>query len=128
MFVSRKAIKGKLLPESEREELIQQYGEAMRPILEKLLDAKAEQLSQRYEGSWGKWLAEWKAEAVRENEQVLVTRDEAAEMLGISLSSVKRLEDRGELPKPRRFGERTVRHKLSDILAFAKGAGLPNEA
>jgi len=128
MFFNRKAVKGKLLPDNERQELIRQYGEAIRPILEKLLDAKAEELSQRYEGSWEKWLAEWKAEAVRENDQVLVTRDDAAQMLGISLPSVKRLEERGELPKPRRFGKRNVRHKLSDILAFAKGTGLPNKA
>ena len=125
MFVSRKAIRDKLLPDSEREELIRQYGEAVRPILERLLDEKAEKQAQRYEDAWERWLSDLSAEAARENDQVLVTRNAAAKMLGISLSSIKRLEERGELPKPKKFGERTVRHKLADILAFAKVAGLP---
>ena len=46
-------------------------------------------------------------------------------MLGISLSSIKRLEERGELAEPMKFGERTVRHRLNDIPAFAKSAGIP---
>jgi hypothetical protein len=62
------------------------------------LDAKAEQLAQRYEGCFENWFADWKAEVARESEQVLLSRDEAANMLGISLSSVKRLKQRGELP------------------------------
>ena len=125
MLISRAHVREKLLPDDEREALIRPYGEAIRPILGKLLDAKAEELAQRYEASWSRWLADLNAHVARENGQILVTRDKAAEMLGVSLSSIKRLEERGELPKPQRFGERTVRHRLNDILAFAKSMDLP---
>jgi predicted DNA-binding transcriptional regulator AlpA len=120
MFIYRKPVRERLLPEREREEMVRQYGEMIRPMLEELLDAKAEELAARYEGAWDKWFANLNASVVRENEDLLVTRDKAAKMLGISLSSIKRLEERGELPKPRKFGERTVRHRLTDILAFAR--------
>jgi predicted DNA-binding transcriptional regulator AlpA len=117
---SRKHAREQLLPERERDKLIQQYGEVIRPMLDSLLDAKAEVLATQYESAWRRWFADCKASVVREDGEVLVTRDKAAEKLGISLSSIKRLEERGELPKPQKFGRRTVRHRLNDILAFAK--------
>ena len=126
MFISRKHVREKLLPDAERDELIRTYGEAIIPILSKLIDAKAEEQAQRYEAGWTKWLNAFSDDVTRENDQLLVTRAKAATMLGVSLSSIKRLEERGELPKPQRFGQRTVRHQLRDILAFAKS--LPNHS
>jgi predicted DNA-binding transcriptional regulator AlpA len=117
---SRKHIKEKLLPDREYDELVLRFGEVVRPMLEELLNAKADAVATRYERAWSKWIDNLNASVVRENEDLLVTRDKAAKMLGISLSSIKRLEERGELPQPHKFGERTVRHRLTDILAFAK--------
>jgi predicted DNA-binding transcriptional regulator AlpA len=110
----RENLREKLLPAEEREELV------ILPTLEKLLDAKVEELASRYEKAWANIFAPFKeADGIR-----LVTHKEAAEMLGVSLSSIQRLEKRGDLPEPERFGSRTVRHKLDDIVAFAKGNGL----
>jgi hypothetical protein len=36
----------------------------------------------------------------------------------------QRREKRGDLPESPRFGLRTVRHRLENILAFARGNGL----
>jgi predicted DNA-binding transcriptional regulator AlpA len=117
----RENLRDKLLPAEEREELVRLYGELILPTLEKLLDAKIEALASRYEEAWARAFAPLKeADGIR-----LVTREEAAEMLGVSLSSIQGLEKRGDLPEPERFGSRTVRHKLDDIIAFARGNGLP---
>jgi predicted DNA-binding transcriptional regulator AlpA len=53
----------------------------------------------------------------------MVSRKKAAEMLSVSLSTIQRLEERGDLPQPEHFGGRTVRHRLEDIVAFARGKG-----
>jgi excisionase family DNA binding protein len=79
-----------------------------------LLDARVEELAARYEEAWRAAFA-----TLKEDENgVLKTREEAAELLGCSISTIQRLEKSGELPKPRRYGHRTVRHLLSDLRAF----------
>jgi predicted DNA-binding transcriptional regulator AlpA len=78
------------------------------------------ELAARHEKSW-RGLFEYLRQ---DDDVVLVSREQAAKMLGICLSSIQRLEKRGELPEPHRFGERTVRHQLKDILAFANGKGM----
>ena len=110
------ALRRRLMPPQEQEAFLRTYGEAVRPMLEAILDAKVAELGDRYAKTWLAF-----GEHLKETDRgaVLVSRDEAAEMLGVSLSSIQRLEKRGELPKPQRFGARTVRHQLEDILAFA---------
>ena len=124
------AIRRRLMSPDEQAAFLRTYGEAVRPVLEAALDARVEELASRYEKTWramGEYLQD------KDSSALLVSREEAAEMLGISLSSIQRLEKRGELPQPKRFGLRTVRHRLDDILAFAKSNGLkvqvlPNKA
>lgn len=117
----RQNLREKLLPENDRGELVRQYGELIRPMLTALLDAKVEELAVRYEKAWRAAFA-----TLKEDESgTLKTREEVAELLGCSVSTIQRLEQSGELPKPRRYGHRTVRHLLSDIRAFAQGLGLP---
>jgi len=112
----RERTREKLLPTHEREELVRQYGELIRPMLTELLDAKAEKLLVSYEKAWRAAFA-----TLKEDEStVLVSREQAAEILGCSISTVQRLERNGELPEPRRYGHRTVRHRLGDIRAFAQ--------
>ena len=41
-------------------------------------------------------------------------------MLGVSLSTIKRMEHTGELPEPIKFNERIVRHRLVDIEEVAR--------
>jgi len=53
-------------------------------------------------------------------DQLLVSRSEAAAMLGVSLSTIKRMEHTGELPEPIKFNERIVRHRLVDIEEVAR--------
>ena len=54
-----------------------------------------------------------------DREQWLVSREEAAELLNVSLSTLKRLEG-ADLPEPIKFGERIVRHRLVDIEGLAR--------
>lgn len=120
-FFCKSALRTKLMSPAEQDDFVRTYGEAVRPVLEATLDAKVEELATRYAKSWdafGQYLTAQSTAAL------LVSREEAAEMLGVSVSSIQRLEKRGELPKPRKFGERLVRHKMDDIVAFAKQHGL----
>jgi len=81
-----------------------------------------EALAARYETGWRNAFEHLRDE----HEGVpMVSRKKAAELLGVSLSTIQRLEERGELPEPERFGPRTVRHQLKDIVEFARGKGLP---
>jgi predicted DNA-binding transcriptional regulator AlpA len=117
----RENLREKLFPTTDREELVRLHGELILPMLEKLLDAKIEELARRYEKAWTGAFA-----TLNEDDgDILKSREEVAEMLGISLSSVQRLEQRGELPEPKRFGRRTVRHRLKAIRDFATSNGLP---
>jgi hypothetical protein len=115
----RENLREKLLPASDLKRLVRQYGELILPTLEKLLNAKVEELAVRYEEAWTRAFAHLKVD----DGVQLVSRKKAAGMLGISLSSIQRLEQRGELPKPHRYG-RTVRHQIDDILTFAGSNGL----
>jgi len=90
-------------------------------MLEAVLDERVEELAARYEKAWGGIFAHMRDE----HEGVpMVSRRKAAEMLGVSLSTIQRLEERGELPPPEHFGARTVRHRFEDIVAFARGKGI----
>ncbi len=112
----RQHLREKLLPAGDRDELVRLHGELILPALSKLLDAKVEELGARYERAWRGYFA-----ALKEDDSgKLITREEAAERLSCSVSTIQRLEKSGELPEPKRYGHRTVRHKLSDIRAFAE--------
>jgi excisionase family DNA binding protein len=112
------ALRRKLLSPVEEETLLRTYGEVLRPILEKVLDERVEELADRYQKAWGGFFAHMRDE---HDGIPMVSRSKAAELLGVSLSTIQRLEERGELPQPEHFGARTVRHRLEDIVAFARG-------
>ena len=107
-----------LLPE-ERAALESQLGAIVGPIIDAKLEAKAVELVERYRQSW---LSVFKSVfgETTDRDRFLVSRDEAAELLGVSLSTVKRMEESGQLPEPIKLGERIVRHRLIDVEALAK--------
>ena len=112
----RQHLREKLLPASDRDELVRLHGELILPALTKLLDDKVEELGARYERALHGYFG-----ALKEDDSAnLITRDQSAELLGCSISTIQRLEKSGELPEPKRYGHRTVRHRLGDIRAFAK--------
>ena len=85
-----------------------------------MLDAKVEELTIRYEKAWRETFA-----ALKEDDGArIISREQVAELLGCSISTIQRLEKSGELPEPLRYGHRTVRHELSTIRDFAKKLGL----
>jgi predicted DNA-binding transcriptional regulator AlpA len=47
---------------------------------------------------------------------------EVAALLGLSVSSVRRLQARPDFPAARRFGPRSVRWVASEVVAFLRGA------
>ncbi len=55
-----------------------------------------------------------------EPEVILVDINEVARRLGVSVSHVKRMRDKGELPPARKVG-RLLRWYLPDILAYVRG-------
>lgn len=55
---------------------------------------------------------------VLENETVLLTRQEAANMLKCSVKTIDRLCDEGKLPRIR-YSKRSVRIRLSDLKAMS---------
>lgn len=64
-------------------------------------------------------LAEKAIRAVaRQNEMVLLTRREAANMLKCSVKTIDRLCDEGKLPRIR-YSRRSVRIRLSDLKAMS---------
>ncbi len=111
--------KADLLHPAERAALEAQLGEIVGPILDAKLEAKAVELVERYRLTQLAVLSSILGDTT-ERDRLLVSRDEAAEMLAVSLSTVKRMEESGELPEPIKFGERVVRHRLIDIEAIAK--------
>lgn len=56
-------------------------------------------------------------------DELLCTREDAATMLAVSLSTIKRMEEASELPEPIKIGERGVRHRIVDIEKLAKFRG-----
>lgn len=111
--------KADLLPHDARAELTAAFGEIVGPILDAKLEAKAVELIERYTQAQLAILNAILGDTT-DRDRFLVSRDEAAEMLGVSLSTIKRMEESGELPDPIKFGERVVRHRLIDIEALAK--------
>jgi predicted DNA-binding transcriptional regulator AlpA len=105
----------KLLPPHEEARLVQQYGEAIRPVLEKVLDEKAVALSKKYEESWMKFGDYLVAETREEIGQKLLSHSEAAKMIGCSVSTIKRMVAEGRLPKPVQLSEHRIGHRLADI-------------
>jgi excisionase family DNA binding protein len=112
-------LKAELLSPRERAALEDQYGKALGPLIDAKLEAKAQELLQRQAKSIRSIYHALVADMTN-RDQLLVSREEAAQLLNISLSTLKRMEERGELPKPQKFGERIVRHRLIDIEAIAK--------
>jgi hypothetical protein len=92
----------------------------VRPILEEVLDVRVQELATRHEESWRGFFEYLTQDA----DVILVSGDQAAKMLNVSVASIQRLKQRGELPESQRFKERTVRHQLKDMLAFARGKGM----
>jgi predicted DNA-binding transcriptional regulator AlpA len=116
-------LRERLLPAADREELARLHGELTLPALEKLLDAKVEELAIRYEEAWTRAFA-----TLKQDDGELLTRKKVAERLGCRISTIQRLEKSGELPEPERYSHRTVRHELRAIIAFAKRNGLEPKA
>jgi hypothetical protein len=121
MAITRKeALRRRLMPPAEQEAFLRTYGEIVRPILEAVLNARVEELAARHEESWRGFFEYLTQDA----DVILVSREQAAKMLSVSVASIQRLEKRGELPEPQRFNQRTDRHQLKDILEFARGKGM----
>ncbi len=111
--------KADLLSPADRAELEATYGKLIGPLIDAKLETKARELLDRYQE---RQLALIRAVVgdTSNRDQLLVSRDEAAEMLGVSLSTVKRMEEGGELPEPIKFNERIVRHRIVDIERLAR--------
>ena len=117
----RQRIKDELLSPRDRADLEDSYGKVIAPIIADLLESKAVEMEERWRQAWLKTYKQFFGDSVDAGRDVLlVSREEAADLLGTSLSTVKRMEAAGELPEPIRFNERVVRHRLVDIEAMAK--------
>ena len=116
----RDRIKAELLSARDRATLEDSYGKVIAPIIAAMLEAKAVEMEERWRQGWLKTYKQFFGDSVDAGRDVLlVSREEAADLLGTSLSTVKRMEG-NELPEPIRFNERVVRHRLVDIEALAK--------
>jgi len=109
------AVREKLLPAKDEARIIKQYGEAIRPVLDHLLDEKAAELAKSHEESWRKFGEYLTAETREHNAQQLLSHEEVAKMLGCSVATVKRMVLDGRLPKPVRISERRIGHRYADI-------------
>lgn len=115
--------KADLMPPAERAAIIEQFGKAIEPWLDARLEAKARELVARYQDQM---LATWEkifGDGDIPRDELLCSREIAAKMLGVSLSTIKRMEEAGELPDPIKIGERAVRHRIVDIEKLAKFRG-----
>ena len=118
---TRQRIKDQLLPPRDRAALEETYGKVIAPILASMLEAKAVEMEVRWRQGWLKTYKQFFGDSVDAGRDVLlVSREEAADLIGTSLSSIKRMEASGELPEPLRINERVVRHRLIDIEALAR--------
>ncbi len=117
-----------LMPAADRAELEATYGKVIGPLidakLEAKLEAKARELVDRYQEAWVAAFTQINGDATP-REELLCTREDAAKMLSVSLSTVKRMETDGLLPDPIAVGERGVRHRLIDIEKLARFRGAP---
>jgi predicted DNA-binding transcriptional regulator AlpA len=112
--------KADLLSPAERAAFEAQFGQLVGPIIDAKLDAKARELMASQADRWRQVLHDV-AGPEPEHAARLVSREQAAKLLDVSLSTVKRMEERGELPEPIKFNERVVRHRLVDIEKVARG-------
>ncbi len=112
--------KAQLLSPAERAIIEAQFGQLVGPIIDAKLDAKARELMASQEARWRQVLHDLVGDDP-EHAARLISREQAAELLGVSLSTVKRMEERGELPEPIRFNDRVVRYRLVDIEKVARG-------
>ena len=117
----RAARRERLLPAQEEARLVRQFGEAIVPVLDKLLDEKVDKLAERYDGSMTKMLDYLIAETQEEIGQRLLSHSEAAKMLGCSVSTVKRMVAEGRLPEPLRISEHRIGHRIADIKNMIAG-------
>ncbi|AGK59931.1 hypothetical protein HYPDE_41313 [Hyphomicrobium denitrificans 1NES1] len=108
-------VREKLLPAQDEARIIKQYGEAIRPVLDHLLDEKAAELANSYDASWRKLGEYLTAETREQTAQQLLSHEEVARMLGSSVATVKRMVQDGRLPKPVQISERRIGHRYADI-------------
>ncbi len=108
-------VREKLVPPHEEARLVRQYGEAIQPVLDKLLDEKAAKLAESYERSWAKLGDRLAAETADQTAPQLLSHAEAAKMLGCSVSTVKRMVAEGRLPQPVKLSEHRIGHRFADI-------------
>lgn len=109
------AVREKLLPAQDEARVIKQYGEAIRPVLDHLLDEKAAELAKSHDQSWQKFGKYLTAETREQTAQQLLSHEEVARMLGCSVATVKRMVQEGRLPKPVQISERRIGHRYVDI-------------
>ena len=116
------AARERLLPPHEEAQILEQYGEIIKPVLEKLLDEKVAGLSKNFHDSWRKF-GEYLTSETREIAlQQLLSHAEAANMLGCSVSTIKRMVVDGTLPKPVRLSEHRIGHRLVDVKKLVRGS------
>ena len=108
-------VRERLVPAHEEARLVQQYGEAIRPVLDKLLDEKAAKLADSYDRTWSKLGATTAAEARDLTAPQLLSQAEAAKMLGCSIATIKRMVYEGRLPQPVQISECRIGHRYSDL-------------
>jgi len=97
--------RGKLMSEAEREAFIRDHGEVMRPMLERLLDEKAAKIVEGYEKSWASALGNGEPDP---SECRLMTAQEAATLVAMPLSTIKRLKALG---LDHEIGQRLLSHE-----------------
>ena len=109
----------KLLPAIDRDALEATWGRIIGPWLDAKLEAKAVEVVARSQESWRKALD---CDIGLPRDQLLCSREDAAKMLGVSLSTIQRMEG-GELPEALTIGERNRMHRLIDIEGLARIRG-----
>ena len=112
-----------MMPAHERDALVAAVGTLLAPWLDAKLEAKALELIERRQDQLVKVWGDIFGDGDLPREELLCTREDAAKMLGLSLSTIKRMEEAGELPEPIRIGERGVRHRIIDIEKLARFRG-----
>lgn len=106
---------------SELEAIVVRYGEVIRPLVETILDEKAEELAARYEQSMMRAFAS-NADDMPPSHPLLLTRAQVARILGCSTDTVDRLAADGELPRIQLSPGR-VAHSWDDVKALAHRIG-----
>ena len=115
--------KAALLPPADRAELEAIYGKVIGPLIDAKLEAKARELVHRYMDGWVAAFDRINGDGMMPRDRLLVSKEEACELLGISLSTFKRLENAGELPERVTLRERVILYPLVEIEKMAKFRG-----